>query len=87
LYTFLPFFLLAFDVNGQTNLIFVCLCNLLCPALGLYCEVAQAYNATYNTIQCNTNGFFFSIPQIAEPHRQRNRAFFTSSRSRGHSDC
>jgi hypothetical protein len=26
----LPFFLLAFDVNGQTNLIFVLLCNLLC---------------------------------------------------------
>jgi hypothetical protein len=30
LYTFLPFFLLAFYVNGQTNLIFVRLCNLLC---------------------------------------------------------
>jgi hypothetical protein len=27
---FLPFFLLAFDVNGQTDLIFVLLCNLLC---------------------------------------------------------
>jgi hypothetical protein len=31
LYTFfLSFFLLAFYVNGQTNLIFVLLCNLLC---------------------------------------------------------
>ena len=27
---FLPFSLLAFDVNGQTNLIFVLLCGLLC---------------------------------------------------------
>jgi hypothetical protein len=26
----LPFFLLEFDVNGQTNLIFVLLCNLVC---------------------------------------------------------
>jgi hypothetical protein len=31
LYTFfLPFSVLAFDVNGRTNLIFVLLCNLLC---------------------------------------------------------
>jgi hypothetical protein len=27
---FLPFSLLALDVNGQTNLIFVLLCNFLC---------------------------------------------------------
>jgi hypothetical protein len=27
---FLTFFLVAFDVKGQTNLIFVLLCNLLC---------------------------------------------------------
>jgi hypothetical protein len=37
LHTFLPFFLLAFDVNGQTNLIFVLLCNCnLCKPGGTY---------------------------------------------------
>jgi hypothetical protein len=30
LYTFLPFVVLEFYVNGQTNLVFVLLCNLLC---------------------------------------------------------
>jgi hypothetical protein len=49
LYTFLPFFLLAFDVNGQTNLIFVLLCNLLCFYV---CEINTEVILTKKQFYC-----------------------------------
>jgi hypothetical protein len=52
LYTFfLPFFLLTFDVNGQTNLIFVLLCNLLCSyILLIYLIHRYGRNARINIL-------------------------------------
>jgi hypothetical protein len=51
LYTFLPLFLLAFGVNGQTNLIVVLLCNLLCSYVEL--TSSKNFNVVHRVVYCN----------------------------------
>jgi hypothetical protein len=54
---FLPFFLLPFDVNGQTNIIFVLLCNWLCSYVLLVYQTQclfwfSMYNLVINPTTC-----------------------------------
>jgi hypothetical protein len=69
LYTFLlPFFLLAFDVNGQTNLIFVFLCNLLCSSVLLVYLIHRLFDSP-----CTIS--FFCAMHINPLNIQANRPF------------
>jgi hypothetical protein len=61
--TFLPFFVMAFDVNDQTNLIFVLLCNLLSS----YVLLVYLINFIYWGFFTKSFDEFKNVRKIIEP--------------------
>jgi hypothetical protein len=61
---FLPFFLLAFDANDQTNLIFVLLCNLLRTTI-LIAWISLLYETRFSLLSHSSVHFLLSTVHLS----------------------